>query len=381
MKANMSRNAAGRAADRFGGIPNLAKSRPAINLRAAGLGDDGMPELGSAAEWYVSVNGAQHGPMSEAELKGLIQQRRVSPDDYVWCPAFTEWKRAGDAFHSPLRPPPLPSAPRAPAAARAASPAAPVGRASGGGGGMAVASLIFYVFIFLLMGLVSLLIVALGVFLHAFFFLFLLAPLFGARLLFKEMILGLRQNVFTVDERSFRQNGVVVDFERRMVKINGTEYSPDAIRDLATTWGTNSASVDISVDNVGKPVERVRFISWKARNMRKISWSASTVRSRRSSKRATMRRFGYAAACFLSLVLFADLAHTARLPALDKAWTDHCVALYKERRVLGGGVHNFCVCLQEIVGHADRFDSVSALERKYPRQERSCRRKTGLRMR
>jgi hypothetical protein len=71
----------------------------------------------------------------------------------------------------------------------------------------------------------------------------------------------------------------------------------------------------------------------------------------------------------------------AKLPALDKAWTDHCVGLYKDRRVFGGGLRNYCVCLQEIVGHADRFGSAAEMEGTYPRQTRSCRRKTGLRMR
>lgn len=84
---------------------------------------------------------------------------------------------------------------------------------------------------------------------------------------------------------------------------------------------------------------------------------------------------------FLLSLSFAPKAQAAKLPALDRAWTDNCVALYKDRRVFGGGLLNYCVCLQEIVGSKERFGSAAELEGKYPRQQRSCRRKTGLRMR
>jgi hypothetical protein len=130
---------------------------------------------------------------------------------------------------------------------------------------MAVASFIFYGLLFLVMAFFTFLIALLGSYLHWFFFIFLVAMFFAFRIVFREFIIAIRQNVFTVDEHSFRQNGVVVDFDRRTVKVNGREFTPDQVKDTAMTWTFNSASIDISVDDVGKPVERVRFVTFKAK--------------------------------------------------------------------------------------------------------------------
>ena len=70
-----------------------------------------MSDRGASAQWYVARGGAQHGPVSESEIRAWLQSRHIGPDDHVWCPDFTEWKRAGEVFAQPLRPPPMPPAP------------------------------------------------------------------------------------------------------------------------------------------------------------------------------------------------------------------------------------------------------------------------------
>jgi hypothetical protein len=88
-----------------------------------------------------------------------------------------------------------------------------------------------------------------------------------------------------------------------------------------------------------------------------------------------------AAFALLAFGLAAPLpaAHAAKLPELDKAWTDHCVNLRKASKNLPSVVRNYCACMQEIVGAGDRFDSSAAMERKYPSAHRGCMRKAGMR--
>ncbi|HVY00247.1 MAG TPA: hypothetical protein VHA55_10720 [Pseudorhodoplanes sp.] len=85
---------------------------------------------------------------------------------------------------------------------------------------------------------------------------------------------------------------------------------------------------------------------------------------------------------FLSCALLAAFAATAwaaKLPELDKAWTDNCVSLRKGSKNLPSVVRNYCACMQELIGAGERFDSVAAMERMYPPAHRSCMRKTGMR--
>jgi hypothetical protein len=82
----------------------------------------------------------------------------------------------------------------------------------------------------------------------------------------------------------------------------------------------------------------------------------------------------------LGLVLaIAAPAHAARLPPLDKAWTEQCVSLRKASKNLQATVRNYCVCMQELIGAGGAFDSAAAMESAHPRAHRSCRRKAGMR--
>jgi len=81
----------------------------------------------------------------------------------------------------------------------------------------------------------------------------------------------------------------------------------------------------------------------------------------------------------LVALLSLPAAQAAKLPELDKAWTDNCVSLRKTSKNLPDVVRNYCACMQEIVGSGDRFDSAAEMERKYTTVHRGCMRKAGMR--
>ncbi len=81
----------------------------------------------------------------------------------------------------------------------------------------------------------------------------------------------------------------------------------------------------------------------------------------------------------LALAFGASDAGAAKLPALDKAWTDQCISLRKASKNLPDVIRNYCVCMQELIGAGDKFETITEMERKYPPAHRSCRRKAGMR--
>lgn len=61
-------------------------------------------------EWYCIVTGSQRGPMSLDELRALVRDGTLKPEDYVWNESFGEqWRRMRDVPELAL-PPPLASA-------------------------------------------------------------------------------------------------------------------------------------------------------------------------------------------------------------------------------------------------------------------------------
>lgn len=68
------------------------------------VGDDqptsvGQPRAGASSapvEWFVALDGAQHGPFSEAELTQRIKANDVGPRHYVWREDYSGWKRLRD---------------------------------------------------------------------------------------------------------------------------------------------------------------------------------------------------------------------------------------------------------------------------------------------
>lgn len=46
--------------------------------------------------WYYVDRGNRVGPVSEADLGGLISQAKLGAEDYVWRKGFPDWKKIKD---------------------------------------------------------------------------------------------------------------------------------------------------------------------------------------------------------------------------------------------------------------------------------------------
>lgn len=83
-------------------------------------------------QWFIARDGKQHGPVSDLELKKLVELAHLKPTDLVWRQGFSDWRTAASVFptigETPPAAAPAPSAPQAPSAPAAAqrSPSAPV---------------------------------------------------------------------------------------------------------------------------------------------------------------------------------------------------------------------------------------------------------------
>ncbi|MGE0627871.1 MAG: GYF domain-containing protein [Hyphomicrobiaceae bacterium] len=52
----------------------------------------------SNAEWYIARDGAQHGPLSDTEMRKFVELGYLRLDDLVWSAGFDDWKPAPQAF-------------------------------------------------------------------------------------------------------------------------------------------------------------------------------------------------------------------------------------------------------------------------------------------
>ena len=50
----------------------------------------------SQVEYFVVVDGAQAGPLSESELKQLIDSKKVTSDSLIWYRGLSAWKMVKD---------------------------------------------------------------------------------------------------------------------------------------------------------------------------------------------------------------------------------------------------------------------------------------------
>ncbi|MEO5715951.1 MAG: RDD family protein [Luteolibacter sp.] len=60
------------------------------------------------SQWYYSESGQQRGPVTEDEIKSLLESRRIHPDTLVWTQGMPDWKAASsiDGLQvSPYAPP------------------------------------------------------------------------------------------------------------------------------------------------------------------------------------------------------------------------------------------------------------------------------------
>lgn len=72
-------------------------------------------------QWYLARDGQQYGPITDTEMKILVDAGHLRPGDLVWRAGFAEWKRGADVFPRPS--PPAPAIP--PAAQPAPTQASP----------------------------------------------------------------------------------------------------------------------------------------------------------------------------------------------------------------------------------------------------------------
>lgn len=69
-------------------------------------------------QWFYAQGDQQLGPISDAEIKRLVADGTVRPQDEVWCEGMPDWKPAGEVRElfreRPLMPPPPPARGAAP---------------------------------------------------------------------------------------------------------------------------------------------------------------------------------------------------------------------------------------------------------------------------
>lgn len=45
-----------------------------------------------SAQWHIAINGQQQGPMTQAQLQGMINARRVPPGSLIWRDGMAGWQ-------------------------------------------------------------------------------------------------------------------------------------------------------------------------------------------------------------------------------------------------------------------------------------------------
>ena len=64
------------------------------NMQMPGVGNQMQNTLTQSGTFYVMIEGKQVGPLSEAELSQLIQQKKVTKETYVWKIGMKDWTTA-----------------------------------------------------------------------------------------------------------------------------------------------------------------------------------------------------------------------------------------------------------------------------------------------
>ena len=50
----------------------------------------------AASGWYLARDGKKHGPITEAELRRLVDDRHLKPEDLLWRAGMAGWQAAGE---------------------------------------------------------------------------------------------------------------------------------------------------------------------------------------------------------------------------------------------------------------------------------------------
>jgi hypothetical protein len=90
----------------------------------------GSPATVTAPEWFLARDGEQFGPLSDAELRKLVEFGHLKPTDLLWREGFPEWRSArillNETAPSQQPAPNAPAAVQANQAAPTSAPASPV---------------------------------------------------------------------------------------------------------------------------------------------------------------------------------------------------------------------------------------------------------------
>lgn len=57
-----------------------------------------MTALDTDIQWFLARDGKQHGPLSDMELKKLIELGHLKPTDLLWRQGFSDWRAANSVF-------------------------------------------------------------------------------------------------------------------------------------------------------------------------------------------------------------------------------------------------------------------------------------------
>ncbi|HEX5541796.1 MAG TPA: SPFH domain-containing protein [Micromonospora sp.] len=103
-----------RMAESLAPSPQPAAPHQAVPQQAAPHPAAAPPPLPATAQWYLGVNGQQHGPYDHAGLAAQVAAGVLTPETLVWRAGMAQWLPARQMPElSPLlgaAPPPLPSA-------------------------------------------------------------------------------------------------------------------------------------------------------------------------------------------------------------------------------------------------------------------------------
>ncbi len=83
-----------------------------------------MSESALDIQWFVARDGKQHGPVTDAELRKIVELAHLKATDLVWRQGFTDWRSASSVFPE-LAEAPAPAPKPVPAPAQPAQPAPP----------------------------------------------------------------------------------------------------------------------------------------------------------------------------------------------------------------------------------------------------------------
>lgn len=60
-----------------------------------------MSVMQPEAQWFIAREGTQHGPLSDAEMKKLVELSYLRPTDLIWRQGFPDWRPALAVFPRP----------------------------------------------------------------------------------------------------------------------------------------------------------------------------------------------------------------------------------------------------------------------------------------